>query len=319
MTEAMRTLFRQPDVPTLAGERAFPEERTRTANGTPLRWTPGPDELRLPSREDEPVSQNSGQFVAIVDGFDGLERHWKGRSDVFVSSDQFIYWDPAYDSRKNPVNPPPSPDLYVVFGVADRPRSTYVVWEEGKPPDFVLEIVSPSSRRRDKEEKRVLYAKMGVPEFFLYDPESEGVPLWGFKLRNGTYVQLPEERLEEDLICVHSDVLGLCLCAKPSKPRPRHNALRWYDPVAEKFLSSRHGLDDDRQRAEEKVDAEKNRADAERNRADVAERGRTAEKNRADAEKNRADVAERGRTTAENRADAAERELARLRLLLEGP
>ena len=319
MTEAMRTLFRQPDAPTLAGERAFPEERTRTANGTPLRWTPGPDELRLPSREDEPVSQNSGQFVAIVDGFDGLERHWKGRSDVFVSSDQFIYWDPAYDSRKNPVNPPPSPDLYVVFGVADRPRSTYVVWEEGKPPDFVLEIVSPSSRRRDKEEKRVLYAKMGVPEFFLYDPESEGVPLWGFKLRNGTYVQLPEERLEEDLICVHSDVLGLCLCAKPSKPRPRHNALRWYDPVAEKFLSSRHGLDDDRQRAEEKVDAEKNRADAERNRADVAERGRTAEKNRADAEKNRADVAERGRTTAENRADAAERELARLRLLLEGP
>ena len=317
MTEAMRTLFRQPDVPTLAGERAFPEERTRTANGTPLRWTPGPDELRLPSCEDEPVSQNSGQFVAIVDGFDGLERHWKGRSDVFVSSDQFIYWDPAYDSRKNPVNPPPSPDLYVVFGVADRPRSTYVVWEEGKPPDFVLEIVSPSSRRRDKEEKRVLYAKMGVPEFFLYDPESEGVPLWGFKLRNGTYVQLPQERLEEDLICVHSDVLGLCLCAKPSKPRPRHNALRWYDPVVEKFLSSRHGLDDDRQRAEEKVDAEKNRAD-------VAERGRTAEKNRADAErnradaeKNRADVAERGRTAAENRADAAERELARLRLLLE--
>ena len=319
MTEAMRTLFRQPDVPTLAGEQAFPEERTRTANGTPLRWTPGPDELRLPSCEDEPVSQNSGQFVAIVDGFDGLERHWKGRSDVFVSSDQFIYWDPAYDSRKNPVNPPPSPDLYVVFGVADRPRSTYVVWEEGKPPDFVLEIVSPSSRRRDKEEKRVLYAKMGVPEFFLYDPESEGVPLWGFKLRNGTYVQLPQERLEEDLICVHSDVLGLCLCAKPSKPRPRHNALRWYDPVAEKFLSSRHGLDDDRQRAEEKVDAEKNRADAERNRADVAERGRTAEKNRADAEKNRADVAERGRTAAENRADAAERELARLRLRLEEP
>ena len=305
MTEAMRTFFRQPDAPTLAGKGAFSEERKRTVNGTVLRWTPGPDELRLPSCEDEPVSQNSGHFGFVLDCFDSLERHWKERPDVFVGSDQFIYWDPAYDSRKNPVNSPPSPDVYVVFGVADRTRSTYVVWEEGKPPDFVLEIVSPSSQRRDKEEKQVLYAKMGVPEFFLYDPESEGVPLRGFKLRNGAYVQLPQERLEEDLICVHSDALGLCLCAKPSKPRPRHNALRWYDPVAEKFLSTRHTVDDDRRQADARADvAERGRA-VEKDRADAAERGHAAEKNRADSEK--------------TRADAAERELARLRLRLEEP
>ena len=316
MTEAMRTLFRQSDAPTLAGERAFSEERKRTANGTVLRWTPGPDELRLPSCEDDPVPQSAGQLFIIVDSLDSLQRHWR-RQDVFVGSDQFIYWDPAYDSRKNPVNPPPAPDLYVAFGVANRLRPVYVVWEEGKPPDFVLEVVSPSSRRRDKEEKQVLYAKMGVPEFFLYDPESEEVPLRGFELRNGAYARLPQERLAEDMVGVRSKVLGLCVCAKPSAPESIHGSLCWYDPATGKFLPTRHEMADDIEQAKARIDAEKTRADAAENRAEVAE-------NRAEAAENRVDAAERGhaveKTRADSektRADAAERELARLRLRLE--
>ena len=145
-------------------------------NGAPLRWTPGPDEQRLPFEEDEPVPQNTQQVVAIEDGFGGLRERWRGRRDVFVGSDQFIHWDRAYNSQTNPENPPVAPDVYVAFGVANRHRLSYVVWEEGKPPDFVLEVVSPSSRRQDREEKRVRYAKMGVPEFFWYDPAPRRQP-----------------------------------------------------------------------------------------------------------------------------------------------
>ena len=256
MTEAIRPLFRQPGLSTPASERTFSHEPAQAANGAALRWTPGPDELRLPSSEDEPVSQNTRQLVAIVDCFDSLRLHWRGRPDVFVGADQFVYWDRDYDSRKNPANWPPSPDVYVAFGVANRHRGSYVVWEEGKPPDFVLEIVSPSSRRRDREEKPLLYAKMGVPEFFLYDPQSKRTPaLSGFELQDGRYVRLPEEQLAESAIGVRSKMLGLYLCVRPSGPEPLDGALCWYNPATGEFLPTRHELEARAEASEAKLEA----------------------------------------------------------------
>ena len=91
----------------------------RSANGAVLRWTPGPDELRLPSSEpeDEHVPQNTRQLVVNVDSFDSLQRHWRGRPDVFVGSDQFVYWDPAYDRKTNPANAPMAPEEALAEGL----------------------------------------------------------------------------------------------------------------------------------------------------------------------------------------------------------
>ena len=237
MSEAMQRPFQSPGAPALA------------ANGAPLRFTPGPDELRLPTCEDEPVSQNTRQLVAIVDCFDCLQRHWRGRPDVFVGADQFLYWDPAYDPRAKRGNPPMAPDVYVACGVANRHRNSYVVWEEGKPPDFVLEVASPSSRKRDAREKPGIYAKIGVPEFFLYDPEGKLTPaLAGFALRGGAYQPLPEERLPGSAVGVYSNVLGLCLCTRPPGPGPIDGALCWYDPAAGAFLPTRLEMADDLRR-----------------------------------------------------------------------
>ena len=221
----------------------------------PLRWTPGPDERRLPSCEDEPVPQNTRQAVAIKDGFSCLSRRWRERPDVFVGADQFLYWDPAYDPRTNPENPPPVPDVYVAFDVADRHRNSYVVWEEGKPPDFVLEVVSPLSRKRDAKEKPDIYAEIGVPELFLYDPGDEDEPtlagvgpaLSGFDLlggRGGRCRPLPRERLPGGVVGVRSKMLGLCLCVKRSGPKPLDGSLRWYDPAVDGFLPTDHQLED---------------------------------------------------------------------------
>ena len=46
----------------------------------------------------------------------------------------------------------------------------YPVWEVGKAPDFVLEILSPSTRKKDVEDKPALYRRMGTREYFLFDP-----------------------------------------------------------------------------------------------------------------------------------------------------
>ena len=252
MTEAMRDVARPLDVST------SDDRPVRVVPDAGLRWTPGPDELRLPSCEDEPVSQNTRQIVTIVDSFDILQRHWRKREDVFVGADQFVYWDKTYDGRKNRKNPPQSPDIYVAFHVANRHRSSYVVWEELKPPDFVLEVVSPSSRRRDSVEKPLAYAKMGVPELFLYDPKGRSGPeISGFELCNGLYKPLPEETLREGVVGIRSKTLELCLCIMPSSPAPLDDYLRWYDPAAGAFLSTRHELDEDGRRlAEAKREAD---------------------------------------------------------------
>ena len=300
MTEAIRPLFRQPDASTPASEPMLSHQPARAANGAALRWTPGPDELRLPYCEDEPVPENMRQLGVIFDCLLSLRLHWRGRPDVLVSSDQFIHWDPAYNRRTNPVNSPPSTDLYVVFGVSNRLRNSYVVWEEGKPPDFVLEVVSPSSRRRDKE-KIDLYAKMGVPEFFLYDPDDKrGPALLGLELRDRGYVPLPEELLAKGVIGVRSKTLGLCLGIKQSGPESPDSPLCCYDPTTDKFLPTVYDLADDTLKAKEEAAAAKQEA------AEAA--------NAAEA---RQEAAEAKLESTETKLVSAEAEVAELKALIE--
>ena len=253
MTPALRDTPRPPN--------ALRSPMARAANGAAWRWTPGPDELRLPSCEDEPVSQNSRQFKVIQESAGSLQLHWRGRQDVYVGGDQFVYWHRQ--------KPPAAPDVFVAFGVPNRHRSSYVAWEEGKPPDFVLEVMSPSSRQRDEKAKPDLYAKMGVPEYFWYDPEGKLKPaLAGFELRQGGYEALPEETLPAGVTGVRSKVLGLTLCIRPSAPEPLDVSLRWYDHTANEFLPARHELAEGKRQAEAR--AAESQATAERAKAQAS-------------------------------------------------
>ena len=85
------------------------------------------------------------------------------------------------------------PDLLVAFGV-DRAgiiaRRGYSIEEQGKPPDFVLEIASENTGQDDYTEKRYAHAAFGVPEYWRFDPsggEYHDAPLAGDKLVDGVY------------------------------------------------------------------------------------------------------------------------------------
>ena len=56
-------------------------------------------------------------------------------------------------------------------------------------PDIVIEIFSPSTSERDKEIKRDLYARSGVREYWLVDPEQDTVD--AFVLTDGVCEPLP--------------------------------------------------------------------------------------------------------------------------------
>jgi Uma2 family endonuclease len=53
------------------------------------------------------------------------------------------------------------------------------------PPDLVVEVTSPSTRQVDRLEKTVEYARAGIPEYWIVDPEAHTVEV--FVLREGAY------------------------------------------------------------------------------------------------------------------------------------
>ena len=53
------------------------------------------------------------------------------------------------------------------------PRNT--PWDEWPIPSLIVEVLSPSTRRRDLENKRALYAEVGIPDYLIVDPDAKSV------------------------------------------------------------------------------------------------------------------------------------------------
>ena len=109
-----------------------------------------------------------------------------------------------------------APDCYVMFGVdADfilRYRQSYRIEEWGVIPAFALEVASPSTARGDLTEKRELYARIGVGEYWRLDVtggENYGEPLVGERLVNGEYVRFELHSEPNGDTWSRSEVLGV--------------------------------------------------------------------------------------------------------------
>ncbi len=154
------------------------------------------------------------------------------RPDVFLDTNTILCYDPS------DLNVRVSPDVYLAFGVdaqAIRPRKLYLPWEVGKPPDWVLEIGSSSTGREDVGRKREIYARIGVPEYWRFDPteqgEYHGQRLAGERLVGGAYQPLPLTTEPDGVLKGYSPVLGVSLCWDEGWPR-------LYDPAAATYLES---------------------------------------------------------------------------------
>ena len=128
------------------------------------------------------------------------------------------------------------PDLLVAFGVdpvAYRDTNAYVIDEQGKPPDFVLEIASPSTRRVDQGAKREEYAALGILEYWRFDEASgrNRVRLAGDRLDEEEYRPIAVEELEEGVVQGYSGVLDLYL-------RWERGQLSWIDPATSRPIAT---------------------------------------------------------------------------------
>ena len=234
--------------------------------------------IRYPSSDGKPMAENDAQRSAILYGIGALMRHFRDRRDVYVSGDLLIYYEEG--------NPRVSvaPDVFVVFGVEKRQRLNYKLWEEGRAPSFVLEVASPSTWREDLGRKRSVYARLGVREYWQYDPLGEHLParLQGERLTPTGYVRQPAATGLDGTLTLRSETLGLELRAAPGRE------MRFRDPATGDDLRSH----------------------------DEEAAGRVAAEQRAAAEaEDRAEEAA-ARLAAEERASAAEARVAALEALL---
>ena len=223
----------------------------------------------LPETDGLPMPDSDQQLRWIHYAYGALEHRYADRDDVAVSGDIFMYYlppdgaQPRLDERGQPVYPRLAPDVLVSFGVPKRDRLSYVVADEGKAPDFVLEVASRSTWRRDRREKRAIYQALGVREYFIYDARPEATErLFGFRLRGGAYEELPRSPIRPGgPPGIRSDVLNLWAHADEER------GLRWHDPVAGEDLRTLAEAERERIAAERRATAEKRaRQQAERER-----------------------------------------------------
>ncbi len=87
-----------------------------------------------------------------------------------------IYENFNFYQTRNKYEKPLAPDIAIIKGVARWPERSWRVGVHGPAPHVVFEIASEETWKRDLEEKPHLYARMGVQEYFAYDPNQP--PVW---------------------------------------------------------------------------------------------------------------------------------------------
>ena len=247
------------------------------------------DDVFYPSSDGRPMSDNMWQGKAITNADGDLE---SAHPKALVAADILVY--PEKGNNRNRI----APDVLVALGLGTHYRSSYLVWEEGKPPDWVLEVASPSTKRKDLDHMRCKYAEMGVPEYWLFDPKGDVYPpgtpqLQGLRLVDCEYRPL-KSRLVDGRRMIRSEVLGLDV-------RVDGKLLRFRDVATGRDIQHRGEVEADKERAQAQT------------RQEVAQR--KAAEVRAQRQSARAEQESAQRKAAEIRAEqeAAQRKTAEVR------
>ena len=218
-----------------------------------------------------------------------LKRHFGRPESTLVKADKWIVARRGESLWR-------VPDLMIAFDVDPElydEQNGYVIADQGKPPDFILEVASPSTATIDTVDKRVDYAAFGVREYWRFDHtgESHGTRLAGDRLVEGRYEPIEIVEVSADVLEGLSEALGLVL-------RWDHGQLGWIDPATGEHIPTF-----DSERAGRVAEAEARQA------AESGRRTEEAARRAAEAGRRTEEVARRA---AEARVRELEAELRRL-------
>ncbi|GBF82390.1 Uma2 family endonuclease [Aphanothece sacrum] len=201
--------------------------------------TPAKHEIIYPQGEfwsDEPPLETNLHLTQIILLIKCLEWLWQDREDYFATGNLTIYYSP--NQKKSEFFR--GPDFFVVLGTTrNENRRSWVVWqEEGKYPNVIIEILSDSTAKTDREEKKQIYQDtFRTPDYFWFEPYS--LEFKGYTLIRGKYQEI--EANENGWLW--SEELGLYLGIYESK-------LRYFSPNGELILTPEEANLQERQEKE---------------------------------------------------------------------
>lgn len=190
---------------------------------------------------------------------ESLELAWHDRDDFYAGGDMFVYFS-VDQVRHNDFR---GPDFFVVLDTTRRERKSWVAWqEEGRLPDVVVELTSPSTEAVDRGEKKSVYARrMRVSVYAIFDPMTGALEAYLLDRKTRRYGPLlpgADGRIEVEPLELF---LGLHPTRVGTVDAP---LLRWFDHEGRLLPLASERAEAEGQRAE----AEKQRAEAEKQRAD---------------------------------------------------
>jgi Uma2 family endonuclease len=219
------------------------------------------EEIEYPTSDGRPMAESTLHRKVMADLIEALERRYLDESRVWAGGNFLLYYEEG-----NP-RVSVSPDVVLVRGIRKWNRPLYKLWEEGKSPDFVIEVTSSSTRREDMVTKKNLYERLGVAEYVLFDPTGDYLDprLQGYRLEQGHYLRIVQEP-DGSLL---SRITNLRL-------RPEGENLRLIDARTGKKLLWAAEKDDAIAAAEQRVEDEASARQAAERKAEeeAAERGR---------------------------------------------
>ena len=254
-----------------------------------------------PCWDGKPMGETDFHAAAVIALREALQDFYAaaGRTDVYVASNIVLYYEQGVTNARR------DPDVLVTLGTGTHPRQSYRVWEEGRLPDVVFEIASPSTHAEDTGNKFVVYQTLGIREYFLFDPQGEfySPTLMGYHLVRGRYARIrPVEGA-----ALPSRRLGVWFVAQGSE-------LRVIDPATRRMVPTHSEQNEQIDLAQEERDLAQREQREERRLRLRAER--TARQATEDAQQSR-DRAQESERTAQQAAEDAQQLRDRVRELEE--
>jgi Uma2 family endonuclease len=142
---------------------------------------------KYPDQDGRPMGDTEYHSAAQIWLREGLQDYFAPEPDVYIASNLILYYEEGNPKARR------DPDILVARGVVGKHmRRSFRVWEEGTLPRVLFEIISKKNWREDMGPKRELYARIGIREYIVFDPEDHYIhpQLQGFRTKNAQSIPM---------------------------------------------------------------------------------------------------------------------------------